>query len=169
VTPAERVVVEAAVRLETGQADYPPLGEAVRLETGQADYPPLGEAVRALLAERADPATPREISTTWDQVVEGDEIYSPKTRKWYPVTEAGALAASGRRKVVAKGLPQPIRPMGVHDVLIRRGATGQAVDMFASVLWSMPTLPSLPAASLNQAPAEVPDVAQDPEASEPDA
>ncbi len=153
-TPGERVVVEAAIRFCTGPSQY--------------DDAEIHQAVRALLAERADPATPQQISTTWDQVVEGDEIYSAKTHRWYPVTEAGALA-EGRRKIVAKGLPKPIKPMGVHDVLVRRGATGQAADMFASVLWSMPTLPSLPAASPDQVPAEVPDVAQDPEASEPDA
>jgi hypothetical protein len=119
--------------------------------------------MEALEAERADPAAPLEISTTWDQVVEGDEIYSAKTRRWYQVREAGALP-EGRRKIVAAGLPRPIRPMAVGDVLVRRGQTGKAVDMFAGVLWSMPTMPAQPEGKAG--PVDVSDIAQDPEASE---
>lgn len=156
-TPAERVVVEAARAFIRAAVPRPD------------ELQSLDEAVAALDAERFDSIKDghREIPTTWDQVVEGDEIYSAKTRRWYEVREAGALP-EGRRKIVAAGLPRPIKPMAVGDVLVRRGRTGQAVDMFASVLWSMPTTPSLPAASIDQAPAEVPDVAQDPEASEDD-
>jgi hypothetical protein len=154
VTPGERVVVEAARRWYARVADGPHEDER------------LCEAIRALEAERAAGGTVvTETERTWDQVVEGDEIYSAKTRKWYPVRESGALP-DGRWKIVAAGLPKPIRPMASADVMVRRGETGLTVDMFASVLWSMPTLPSQPAVAIE---VPVPDVAHDPEASEPDA
>lgn len=155
-TPAERVVVETARRWYSRVAEDGP----------HADEE-LCEAIRALEAERSagGPAV-TEQPMAWDQVVEGDEIYSDKTGKWYHVTESGAMPG-GRRKIVTRELPKPIRPMASAGVLVRRGETGKAVDVFASVLWSMPTLPSQPTAGA--APIEAADAAHDPEASETDA
>ena len=123
-TPAERVVVEAAIRWAAATAD-----DALAYQ--------VFEAVNALKAERAG-TEPTEVDLTWGQVVESDEIYSDKTGKWYRVHEM-ARGQDGRVKIVAEGLPEPIRPKATDPIRVRRGATGTAVDVFASVLWSMPT------------------------------
>lgn len=154
-TPAERVVVRTAIEFINAPRPCPD------------EFQNLGEAVAALEAERAAGGrVVTETIRTWSEVVEGDEIFSVKTRKWYEVTESGAMP-EGRWKIVAKGLPKPIRPVAAGDVTVRRGETGAVVDMFASVLWSGPTLPSQPTSG--PAPVEIPDAAHDPEASESDA
>jgi hypothetical protein len=158
-TPAERVVVEAAQRWTRWRRTN---GATV------AEPPEIGlqDAVNALWAERADPATSVEQTITWDQVVVGDEIYSAKTRKWYPVTATLGTQSDGRVKIWATGLPKFIRPAGVTDVQVRRSAMGRAVDMFASVLWSGHSAPdAVPVKDPGPTFAEV-DLATDPEASE---
>jgi hypothetical protein len=120
-TPAERVVVEAALRWARSRTV---LQDSIRLQ----------EAVQALEAERAT-GQPQEQDLTWGQVVEGDEIYSSRTDKWYPVTAATHQPPKAST-VSAKGIPRVLRPMPDQPVLVRRGATGEAVDVFASVLWS---------------------------------
>jgi hypothetical protein len=122
-TPAERVVVEAALRWRVPQV------RAITL-----DAIALIEAVDALQIERAA-GQPQEQDLTWGQVVEGDEIYSSKTDKWYPVT-AATHQPPAASTVSAKGIPRVLRPMPGDPIRVRRGATGQAVDVFASVLWS---------------------------------
>jgi hypothetical protein len=145
VTPAERVVVEAALRWHADMAD----------ELNAAE---LYGAVDALLAERADPATPTEQDITWGQVVVGDEIYSDKTRRWYEVTNTVILGSdTGRVKIHVKGLPEPIEPKLIAPVTVRRSEMGKAVDMFASVLWSGQALPDQPAATEPELAVEVPD------------
>jgi hypothetical protein len=120
-TPAERVVVEAALRW------------VPQLPSIQAEHA-LQDAVQALQAERAG-GQPQEHDLTWGQVVEGDEIWSERTGKWYPVT-AATHQPPAASTISAKGIPRVLRPMPGDPVRVRRGATGEAVDMFASVLWS---------------------------------
>lgn len=121
-TPGERVVVEAAIRWRRG----PNVGHQY-----------LMDAVDALEAERADPDALVEQEITWGQVVEGDEIYSPKTGRWYEVTRAvHAGGTEGKSLINAKGIPRGLKPNSADPVKVRRGPTGNAVDMFASVLWS---------------------------------
>lgn len=125
-TPAERVVVEAAVRWV-----------AATPETVHRVNRDLIDAVDALLAERADPDAPQEQEITWGQVVEGDEIWSPKTQRWYEVTRAiHAGGTEGRSLINAKGIPKGLKPISSDAVKVKRGPTGNAVDMFANVLWS---------------------------------
>jgi hypothetical protein len=74
---------------------------------------------------------------TWAEVVESDEIYSAKTKKWYPVISSARLA-TGKMRITAKGLPKAVdMPLG-DPVTVRRGATGQAVDLLNTILWSGP-------------------------------
>lgn len=154
-TPAERVVVAAAVRWHEN-----PNGERAPDLDKMLDA-----AVQALLAERADPAAPTDSTMRWADVVEGDEIYSDNTRWWYAVMSSGPLAGTPRVRVVAKGLPKAIEPAAAAPVRVRRGPTGLAVDMFATVLWSGTSGPIVPESETG--PVLEPDTAHDPEASEP--
>lgn len=121
-TPGERVVVAAAIRYVDARA-------ASDIE--------LIQAVRALQAERADPDALVEQEITWGQVVESDEIYSDKTKRWYEVTRAvHSGGTEGKSLINAKGIPRGLKPNSADLVRVRRGPTGNAVDMFASVLWS---------------------------------
>jgi hypothetical protein len=138
-TPAERVVIAAAERW----------AERVRPDTGLGVE--LTEAVAALRAER-EPKTKEqraELDITYGQVAEGDHVLSPKLGRWYEVT---AVVAQPNGKVRIT-MPRTGRPAAGgkpqinawHDFnsttpcRVRRGETGQAVDMFATVLWSAPT------------------------------
>jgi hypothetical protein len=129
VTPAELRVIEAAktwhdVSLVTYEA-----GEAARA---------LWNAVQALEAEREA----GEMTIDWFQVVESDQIWSEKTKKWYQVISSVALD-NDRMRIQAKGLPKSITPLASADVRVRRGATGQTMDMW-NVVWSAQTIPSTP-------------------------
>lgn len=74
---------------------------------------------------------------TWAEVVESDEIYSAKTSKYYPVISSVRLK-TGKMRVIAKGLPKAV-DMSLDDpVTVRRGPTGQAVDLINTILWSGP-------------------------------
>lgn len=136
-TPAERVVVEAAVRhvkaLEHGQ------GPSYQRE--------LRDAVKVLLAERAGPQ-PLTVEITWGQVVEGDKLYRApnggparpgEPGNWHEVTQSGPLHGGAQMRIHVKGLPRPIQPVTWRPVTVRRGKTGQAVDALGSVLWSGPS------------------------------
>lgn len=136
-TPAERVVVEAAVRLI----------ESNPYNIVQSDLTAmnLSAAVDVLLAERAGPQSQtREI--TWGQVVEGDQIYravnggpvSPSASggEWFEVTRSGPLTGTDRVRVNIKGIGRSIQPEAKKPVMVRRGAAGLAVDVLGSVLWS---------------------------------
>lgn len=82
------------------------------------------------------------MSYTWGEVVESDEIRSAKTGKWYEVTSSVRLK-NGKMKVIAKGLPKAIEMAADKPVELRRGPTGEAVDMFTRVLWSGPANPDV--------------------------
>lgn len=162
-TPAERVVVEAAVRWYQAVANDDD-------SQGQA----LVQAVEALLAERAGPQS-ETVEITWAQVVEGDEIYRAKSGgpiepdnaagKWFTVTDRGGLIpGTDRIRLHAKGIGRPIQPIADKLVTVKRGVTGRAVDALGAVLWSGINIPT--DAGIRHNPAPVPDVANDPEASE---
>ncbi len=127
-TPAERLVVECAIRLA-----------ATGIFT--AETAELIKAVEALQAERGA-MTPEErvtLDITWGQVAEGDEVWSERTQRWYPV--AGAVRHIGAPSINVAMLDSRGAPMhttkAVSDpVRVRRGQTGQAVDAIATVLWS---------------------------------
>lgn len=121
-TPAQLKVIEAA---------------RAHLQDCEGGYTDLMAAVEALEAERD-----AEEDYTWGQVVEGDQIWSPKTRKWYPVISS-ARQRDGTMRVEAKGLPKSIRPPAAGPVKVKRGATGKAVDMW-NVVWSAKAIPSDP-------------------------
>lgn len=110
-TPAERVVVEAARRWVNGRPE-----DSMRLVA----------AVGALEAE----GRPAEEEITWDQVVEGDQIQVGG--KWFEVLEAkpGAVRAKSEHGLVGNFKSR------TGPLTVRRGASGKAVDMFAGVLWS---------------------------------
>lgn len=128
-TPAERVVVEAAVRWARGHTTDSPLAAAVD----------------ALLAERAGPQL-ETVGITWAQVVEGDQIFraangSPcppddAAGKWFEVIRSGPLGGTDRMRINARGIPKPIQPVAKNPVTVKRGATGKAIDNLGSVLWS---------------------------------
>jgi len=166
-TPGERVVVAAAERLAAlgdGSINY------------LSDFTDLEDAVAALRAERAGkPATElHEHDLTYGQVVEGDQILSARVGKWYEVTATVALPNGKVRITMPKTGSVKLGRKPDHEfnagdpVRLRRGETGQAVDMFASVLWSVPT-------GRRDAPEPEPglalelDVAADPEATLPEA
>ena len=123
-TPAELKVIEAARAWAAWQD---------ALESDQAKA--LWDAVDALEADRKDGP---EQTTTWGQVVESDQIWSDKTRKWYEVISS--VLVGDRMRIQAKGLPKAINPLASADVRVRRGATGQTMDMW-NVVWSAQTIP----------------------------
>jgi hypothetical protein len=70
-----------------------------------------------------------EMDLPWGQVAESDEVFSPKAGRWFEVesTRATRDGIVVKAKGVAKPWPaQDPRKM----VKVRRGATGEAVDMF---------------------------------------
>ena len=132
-TPAERVVVEAAVRWAASRT------------IGSLD--PLQDAVDALLVERQGPQ-PETVEITWAQVVEGDHLYRApgggpgvigQAGQWMEVVSAAPIGNGVQRKIHVKGLGRPIQPVSAKPVTVQRGATGKALDMFGAVLWSGPT------------------------------
>jgi hypothetical protein len=139
-TPAERVVVEAAVRWVQSLPTPLPDSAAPRLID-------VRDAVDALLAERAGPR-PATVPLTWGQVVEGDQLYRApnggpaqpgQPGNWHEVLQTGLLGNHGRVRIHVKGLPRPIEPEAHKPVIVRRGKTGQAVDALGGVLWSGPS------------------------------
>jgi hypothetical protein len=75
---------------------------------------------------------------TWSMVVESDEVYSPTTKRWYAI-ESRVTLADGRVKVKAEGVARFWPPQDASKpVRIRRGPTGQAVDVF-QIIFSGPT------------------------------
>jgi hypothetical protein len=135
-TPGERAVIAAAERW----ADNDPAPVASSMA--------LSAAVDALIKERVGvPEDQRqELDITYGQVVEGDEIHSAKLDKWFAVS-ASVRLASGKQRVTmpATGSVEKGRkPWHEFDAdkpcRVRRGLTGQAVDLFATVMWSGPSM-----------------------------
>lgn len=105
-----------------------------------ADLEAALEALDAKLATAGQEPTRAEQDRTWGEVVEGDEILSAKTQRWYEVIRT-VTDGKGNIKVNIKGSPKPIT-RGVKDpVRIRRGMAGDAADIL-EVLWSAQTRPT---------------------------
>jgi hypothetical protein len=149
-TPAEQVVIAAA---EAYWAYWERWDQSADLHNG------LMEAVAALQLERAG-AAPHVARLTYGQVVEGDEIAN-EAGKFFAVRHA--VHADGVSQIGAKGIPKLFKRPSGREVTVRRGPTGQAVDMFASTLWSMP---DRPAERVEEISIEL-DITQDPAAAEP--
>jgi hypothetical protein len=107
-------------------------------------------ALDAKLATAGGPPTREEQDRKWGEVVEGDEILSVKTNRWYEVSRS-VTDGKGNIKVNIKGAPKPIiRPVG-EMTKIRRGVSGEAVDIL-EVLWSAQTRPTETPASSEVGP-----------------
>lgn len=130
-TPGERVVVQAAINLVRTLADKVVTDPyMVTLEA----------AVGALQAERDEAGHVDEMDLTWGQVVESDEIWNAKVKKWYTVIRTVAQG-NGMIKLNVKGIPNAIERDAKDQTRVRRGTTGQAADVFATVLWSSQARP----------------------------
>lgn len=70
----------------------------------------------------------------WAHLAEGDELYHPKTKRWFVVERVRKMAdgyhltLTGAPKDIVR--PTPAEPQAV----VRRGATGSAVDVLVSGL-----------------------------------
>ena len=84
--------------------------------------------------------TKPEVPTQWGLVVEGDEIYSPKTQRWYEVTGSCSIKGTDKVKIFARGIARAFERVAREDVTVRRGPTGKAVDVLALV-FSAQTMP----------------------------
>jgi hypothetical protein len=131
-TPAERAVIAAA--------------RAYMMEPGVHEGTPgrgkLAAAVRALdAAEHPTADGPAETSLTWGQLVADDELWSAKAGKWFTVLEAKHVPTPGNdvgeTQVRLKGGASFRNPSNV-TARVRRSAMGEAVDLFATVIWSGP-------------------------------
>lgn len=99
----------------------------------------LTEAVEAFRMRRSRPVgavTYEEQNRVWGEVVEGDEILSAKTNRWYEVIRTVVNERDSTIKVSIKNAPHKpiIRPIG-DPVRVKRGVAGDAVDLF-QLLWS---------------------------------
>jgi hypothetical protein len=71
----------------------------------------------------------------WSLVVESDEVFSAKTQRWYRVRSTVALP-TGKVRVKFEGVGKPFEVPAGDQVTVRRGPTGDAVDVLISVLRS---------------------------------
>jgi hypothetical protein len=122
VTPAERVVLEVAVRWRRDLAS-------------PASEDDLAAAVDVLNAERATPHTEHQL--TYGELVAGDQIQSTHGR-WFEVDRIAVDQDQTGVHVWLVGVAKPFDKFRGQSVTVRRSALGEAVDMFASVLWSGP-------------------------------
>ena len=132
-TPGERAVIAAAEDWAAApQGDY----TAAKGLRG---------AVIALQAEceAKTPAERAELDNTYGQIVEGDQLWS-RTGRWFDVS-ASVNLDGGQTRVTMPAIgnvkAKPPRPPYVikssdTPCRVRRGKTGQAVDLFATVMWS---------------------------------
>lgn len=83
--------------------------------------------------------TSTEKSIEWHQLAEGDELRSVKTGNFYPVTRVLKRAAGYQITVTMPdgSHQQIIRPTPAEPrAVVRRGPTGQTVDLFVHVFSS---------------------------------
>jgi hypothetical protein len=126
-TPVERLVIEAA--------------RSYLAEPGVHEGTPgrgkLAQALRALDAsERPTEGTQKQIPLTWGQLVTTDVMLSERTGKWFEVLEC--KTSKGQTSILLRGGARFTKPADT-PVIVRRSEMGEAVDMFASVLWSGPS------------------------------
>ncbi len=121
-TPTERAVIRAARALRES--------DPYNLFASEADTSAvaLAEALSALDQEQAGEPLP------WADVVEGDEVFSPKTGKWYRVRSNNPRGA--KRAVQAENVGKPWVVTASDLTQVRRGPTGAAVDTIVEVFRS---------------------------------
>jgi len=122
----ERAVVTAARRLADNPSPCDPDG-VMWLE-----WKDLVQAVKAYESS----LIPGEQEIGWHKLAEGDELKSRKNGRFYPVTKV--LKVKAGYEITLAGVPNKIvRPNEAEpSAVVRRGATGQAVDEFVHVFSS---------------------------------
>lgn len=110
-TPAEAGVIEAAIAW---------MDQASPLH----DFAPLSYAVEQLEAERAEWRP-----YTWGQLTEGDQVFSEKAGKWFEVVRVVRNDRDSMVTVSLKGMSKPVTKYLGQDCRVKRGSTGQAVDI----------------------------------------
>lgn len=70
----------------------------------------------------------------YGQLGESDQLYSPKTGKWYEVLSVSTTATEARIRLagVGKLLIKPIKEQ-IPPGRVKRGQTGQAMDLFITI------------------------------------
>lgn len=70
----------------------------------------------------------------YGQLVEGDQLLSAKTGRWYEVTNVSTTTAEARIRLAGVGplLIKPIKEEIPQD-MVRRGKTGDAMDLFITI------------------------------------
>jgi len=116
-TRLERAVIEAA-RAYVRSDPY-------NMIASESDPTPVALA-RALDTLDADGTTEIE----WHELAEGDQLKSVKNGRFYEVT--GVVALKDGHHITLSGIPKPIvRPTPAEPrAIVKRGATGRAVDLF---------------------------------------
>jgi hypothetical protein len=76
-----------------------------------------------------------ETEHPWSLVAESDQVYSAKTQKWYEVRST-TLLDSGLVRVRFTGVAKPFEVPAGARVRVRRGPTGEAVDVINTIMRS---------------------------------
>lgn len=84
-----------------------------------------------------------EVELPWKLIVESDQIYSTRTGKWYEVRGVVKQKTDGRIRVFAKGIPKAFTRDPDDFTKVRRGVTGEAVDVF-QIIFSGQTARDIP-------------------------
>jgi hypothetical protein len=71
----------------------------------------------------------------WSLVVESDQVFSAKTGKWYTVRST-SLLPTGKVRIRFEGVAKPFEVPTVDTVKVRRGPTGEAVDIINEIMRS---------------------------------
>lgn len=87
--------------------------------------------------------TMTEIELPWKMIVEGDQIFSAKTGRWYEVRGMVSIKGTSKVKIFAKGIPKAFEREADQTTRVRRGPTGDAVDVF-QIIFSGQTARDIP-------------------------
>jgi hypothetical protein len=71
----------------------------------------------------------------WSLVVESDQVFSAKTGKWYTVRST-SLLPTGKVRIRFEGVAKPFEVPATDTVKVRRGPTGEAVDIINEIMRS---------------------------------
>lgn len=119
----ERAVIAAARRVVNAPEDL----------TGSDELFALTGALAALDAEDL----PAEV--LWSLVAEGDQVQSIKNKRFYPVI-ANKLMPGGKHKIVLANGADFVRPTPAEPrAIVKRGATGKAIDTWGDVIGTVET------------------------------
>jgi hypothetical protein len=76
-----------------------------------------------------------ESEIPWRLVVESDQVFSAKTGKWYRVRST-SLLPTGKVRIRFEGVAKPFEVPATDTVQVRRGPTGEAVDVINTIMRS---------------------------------